>query len=584
MLWSALQVGRSALSASSLATQVVGNNIANAATPGYSRQIVDLAALSDQQWGRSFLGRGVEVSAVRRQVDDALQQRILAGLSGEGAATANQSTLSGLEQLVNSLSDSSLNNQLTKFFNAWSQAANTPAEAGTRALVVQQGKQLVGTLKTLRGNLTDTRLQLDRDLSASVNRASDLLGQVADLNAQIVTAENGQGTGSSGANALRDRRDQLLTEVAKLVDITTIQQPSGAVDVLVGSVPVVLAGQSRGLQLKTEANGSDVRVAVTTVVRPEELSIRSGRVGALLQNRAQTVNATLDTLDRFTGQLIFEVNRLHSQGLSQTPLSTLTGTLPTRTADQALAFGDPANQTFAGLPFKVKSGQFSVRVTNTQTGSSQLVTLNIDADGLDASLQPGFTNDTTLASLVSQINASAPNMTASLTGDGKLKLDAASGYTFSFENDTSGVLAVLGMNTYFTGTSAADVGIRPELETSPGLLALGRQLNGDKSDNASALAITALREASLGSLGGQTLAGFWDGAVQSVATQAGSAKINADAATLVREGLDAQRAAVSGVSIDEESINLINFQRQYQAGARYLSVVNDLTQTLLQLV
>ncbi len=584
MLWSALQVGRSALSASSLATQVVGNNIANAATPGYSRQVVDLAALSDQQWGRYFVGRGVEVASVRRMVDEALQQRIMGGLSGEAYAATDQSLMGGLEQLVNSLSDSSINNQLSKFFDSWSRLANTPGEPGARALVVQQGKQLVGSLRTLRQNLVQTRTQIDSDLATSVNRANDLLSQVAGLNAQIVSAENGQGSGSSGANALRDRRDQLLTEVAKFMDITTIPQPSGAVDVLVGSTPVVLSGQSRGLQLKSEAIGDDIRLAVTTAVRPEELTIRSGRVGALLNNRGEAVDATLDTLDRFAGQLIFQVNRLHSQGGTQSPLTSVTGATPVRSTDYALAFNDPTNQTFAELPFKVQSGQVSIRVKNTQTGASELVTIPIDADGLDAALQPGFTNDTSLESLRDAINASVPNVTASITGDGRLKIDAAPGYTMSFESDTSGVLAVLGMNTYFTGKNAADIGVRAELESSPGLLAVGSAINGNPSDNGTALAITGLRSATLSDLGLQTLGGFWDSAVQSVATRAGGARVNADAATLVREGLEAQREAASGVSIDEESINLINFQRQYQAGARYLSVVNDLTQTLLQLV
>lgn len=593
MLSSSLQVGRSMLNASSLATQVIGNNIANAATPGYSRQVVDLASLTDQHWGRYFVGRGVEVTGIRRMVDEALQQRLLSSVSGEAAAGADLQTLGGLEHLVNSLSDGSVNNQLTAFFNSWSQLANTPGEPGARSLVVQQGKQLAGSLRSLRTSLVDTKAQIDRDLAASVTGANDLLGQIAEVNQQIVLAEQGQGSAASGANALRDRRDTLLTQLAQFVDITTAQQPSGTVDVFIGSTPVVLAGQSRGLQLTRQTVDGSVRVAVSTVVSPEELNIRSGRVGSLLASRGEAVDATIDTLDRLAATVIFEVNRLHSQGYGTAALTTTTGTQGLGSADFGRAFNDPANVTMSGLPFRAQSGQVSIRMTNAQTGSSQLVTIPIDLDGLDASLAPGFGDDTSLQSLVSAINASVPNVTASITGDGKLKVEAAPGYQMTFEEDTSGVLAVLGVNTYFTGTNASNIGVRAELESSPGLLAAGVSVQGIKNDNGAAMGIAGLRDKTIGvpggavgtsGLGGQTLAGFWDGAVQNVATRAGAAKTGADAATLVREGLDAQRAATSGVSIDEESINLINFQRQYQAGARYLSVVNELTQTLLSLV
>ncbi len=140
------------------------------------------------------------------------------------------------------------------------------------------------------------------------------------------------------------------------------------------------------------------------------------------------------------------------------------------------------------------------------------------------------------------------------------------------------------MNTYFTGQDAGDISVRAELDANPGLLASGISTNASLSDNGTALGITALRDKSLGDLGGRSLAGFWDNAVQVVAAGSTAAKTAADATTAVREGLDAQRQAMSGVSIDEEAINLVNFQRQYQASARYISVVNDLTQTLLQLV
>ncbi len=579
-LSAAFQIGRSSLTASQIATQVIGNNIANAATPGYSRQLVDLSALSDQQWGRYFVGRGVEVTDIRRSIDEALQQRLNGSISGEASAATDRQLLSGIEQLTNTISDSSLKKQLTAFYNSWSQLANAPAESGARSLVVQQGKSLASSLRKLKDDLGQTRSQIDQDLATSTNQANNLLDKIAQLNSQIVTAEQGQG----GANGLRDQRDQLVAQLAQFVDITTVQQPSGSLDVLVGSSPVVLAGQSRGIQLKRQAVGDQVEVSVSTIISPEQLTISSGRIGSLLTNRGGIVDSTITQLDTFTSQLIFQVNKLHSQGFGTTPLTSVTGEQAVRTGDQTLAFNDPLNQTFSALPYRATSGSFTVTIKNAQTGSSQSIQVPVDLDGLTSALAPGFADDTSLSSLTAYLNANVPNLNASITGDGKLKLDAASGYQVSFSDDTSGILATLGVNTYFTGTNASDIKVRSVLESQPGLLAAGRISNGQQVDNGITLAISSLSTQAITDLGSQTLGAFWDAAAGAIATQSGAAKTNSIAASTVREGLDAQRSAVSGVSIDEEAINLANYQRQYEASARFISVVNDLSKTLLQLV
>ena len=147
-----------------------------------------------------------------------------------------------------------------------------------------------------------------------------------------------------------------------------------------------------------------------------------------------------------------------------------------------------------------------------------------------------------------------------------------------------GLLATLGVNSYFTGTSAADISVNNEVIASPSLLSAGNVVDGQSNDNGAAMGIVALRDTPLSALNGTTFNGQWDQAVQSIATQTDAAKTTTEAATTVKESLDAQRSAISGVNVDEEAINLITYQRQYQASARFISVVDDLTQTLLGLV
>lgn len=585
---SSLSIARSGLAASQAGIAVTGNNLANASTPGYSRQVMDLVPTFDARQGRFFTGRGVEVAGIRRQVDTALQARLWNAISDQASSQGTLQQLSTLESLVGGLSDNNVSTQLGRFFDSFSELANTPAQAGARSLAIQRGSAFAQYLQQTSQSLNQMRTQTDRDLATLTERANGLLSDIARLNSQIVTAEAGQ----PGANNLRDQREQLVTQLSELMDVSAVEQPNGNLDILVGSTPVVLAGNSRGVQFRvrgvdpsTQPPGAPPAstVAVVTGDNGEALPVSSGRIGALLAQRSGSIDDTLARLDSFTQQLIFQVNRLHSQGEPSKPQTVYTGQLPIRTADNTVAFNDPANQTFAALPFRATSGSFQVTVTDAATGASQTRRITVDLDGLTSSGAAGFADDTSPESLRAALSA-VPNLSASFTSDGRLQVSAAQGFTVSFSEDTSGVLATTGLNTFFTGTSAADVAVRQDLIRDPSLLAVARSTGGSPSANGTALGIAGLRDQGLSALGGATLRGFWEQSVAAVAVATSAARTDAEASTTVRQSLDAQRAAVSGVSVDEEAINLVTYQRQYQASARFITVVDELTQTLLGLL
>lgn len=576
-----LQIGRSALTASQLALQITGNNLANAATPGYSRQIATLAPVRDAVQGGMLLGRGVTVLDVRRQIDFALQTRLWSSISEQAYSGTELDLLSQVEAALNELSNSDLSSEFSAFFSAWSELANTPGTLGTRSLVVQKGQALASFVRRLRADLVGQRAQIDRQIDAQVVRADQLVSEIASLNAAIASAE---GSGSGGtASSLRDQRDALISELSRYVDVSTVEHPNGAVDVLIGSTPVVIGSRSRGLQAVRQAGPDGIEIRVRLRENPQDLAITSGSIGALIQQRDTLVDGTLERLDTITSQLIFEVNRAHSTGYGASPLTSTVGTRTVAAADVNRALNDPANRTFAGLPFRAVNGSFLVTVTDATTGASQTVRIEVDLDGIDASGTPGFGDDSSVASIAVALDA-IPNLDATVNADGTISIRAASGYNFSFSEDSSGVLAVLGINTYFTGETAENIGIRDALVADPGLLSVGAMVNGTPTDNATALAIAGLRDRPLAGLSGLTIAGSWQDTVQSIGARVSSARTRAEATTLVRENLEAQRASISGVSVDEESINMLTFQRQYQGAARFITVVDEMTQTLLSLI
>lgn len=575
-----LQIGRSALSASQLALQVVGNNLANAATPGYSRQVARLTADGggvDASTGYS-LGRGVKVTSVRRQIDTALETRLQDAISREQGAGVDQRVLSQVESIMNELSGTDLSTELGRFFDAFSELANNPTASEVRSIAIEQGASLASFVRALRNDLRTSRDQIDSQLASSTARANDILSEIAGLNVEIATSELGQGS----ANDLRDRRDRLVGELSELLDVSTIESPSGGIDVYVGSTPVILANVSRGLEYYEDPSTGDVTVQVRVTATQEPLSVTSGSIGALLVQRDGAVNRTIDDLDALAANLIFEVNRLHANGRPGTPLTDTRGDLPVLAADQTRAFNDPANTSFSSLIVGPSNGSFRVIITDP-TGAKTTTSIDVDLDGVNALGAPGYGNDTTLTSLTAAINA-VPNLNAQILPGGQLRVYTDAGYDVSFADDTSGILATLGINAYFIGHDAVSIDVREDLRGNPGLLVAGADPSTGRASNAVALGVSQLRREGLAGLDGSSLTDSWRNTVERVGSESASAQVRAQAASLVRENLDAQRAGISGVSVDEESINLITYQRQYQGAARFISVVDEMLQTLLNLV
>ncbi|MGP1347107.1 MAG: flagellar hook-associated protein FlgK [Phycisphaerales bacterium] len=575
-LTASLLIGQTALSASQVALQVAGNNIANAATPGYSRQRVGLSAISGQRVNaNSFVGRGVQLTEIKRIVDPSLIARVRAASATQAAAATDASLLAGVESITNELTGFDLSTQLNTFFNTFSELANTPTQPGTKALAVEQGVAMAQFLRELRGEMVQQRQLVDSQLTQQVAAADALLSQVAALNAAIIGSEGG----SSGQNAgLRDQRDAVLDELAQLMDITVVEESAGSVNVLVDSVPVVLGSESRGLKLVIESGNGQLNASVATrVPQQETIDARSGSIGALLEQRETALIGTISSIDTLTANLIFEVNKAHALGSPGKGLASVLGTVAVGGDDPTLPLNDPDNASIAGLPFKPKNGSFEVTIVDGN-GNTQSHTIFVDLDGINASGEAGYEDDSTLESIVAELNA-IPNLNASITAEGKLSMTTATGYMVSFAKDSSNLMATLGVNSYFTGTDATNIGVRADLAADPSLLSVGFE-----GSNETALALANLRDKPLGTLGGNTMLESWNSTSQGIAVSAASANVRLESLTTVRGSLEAQRQAISGVSMDEESIDLITYQNQYQGAARFISVINELTAALLTLV
>ncbi|MBL9121906.1 MAG: flagellar hook-associated protein FlgK [Phycisphaerae bacterium] len=557
----ALQIGQSALMTSQAAIQVAGNNMANAATPGYHRQVASIVPARDDRVGfNSFVGTGVRLRDIGRVVDTALQSRIRSAISRESGTSIDQRFLSSIESLQNELTDNDLSTRLSEFFNSFSELSNNPNDDAVRSVVLRQASGIAGHINSLRGEYVAVRSEVDRSLAASIEAADGLLGQIAAINAEITQVEQG----AAQANGLRDRRDALVDELSSFLDISTVEQANGALDVFVGSLPIVLAGDSRGIELRTTSNNGETEVQLRISSDGSTLTPEDGSIGALFRQRAETVDPAIDTLDTFTTQFIYQVNKIHSQGQGKAGWTNVTGLVRLASATDAL------NADATEAPFRITNGSFKLHVTNTTTGLRESAQILIDPSTMS------------LTDVVTAINAAGlSNVTASVTSNNSLRLVAAGGYELSFSDDSSGAMAGLGVNALFGGSDASDIELNEIILNNPELLATAK--DHVEGSNGAALDMVALQDLAIADLGNRSLRGYWLAAVNDHAVRTSAANDEADGAGLVRQSLEAQAQAVSGVSVDEEAIDLLSFQRQFQAAARYITVIDEAMQTLLSI-
>ncbi len=563
-----LQVGRSGLLASQSALQVVGQNLANLSTEGYHRQKITLAPERSQEIGPGlFLGRGVKIQSITRVIDEALESRLRSSISDQSASDIRQQLLGRIEAIENEFSGTDLSNSLSEFFNAFSQLSNNPQDVSRRTLLAEQAGSLTGFIRDLDAELGNVQRQTISQTDQTVEAVNDLLTRIANLNTQVAV----QSRGSGGAPGLRDQRDQLLSELSQFLDISTVEQSSGSVDVFVGSLPIVLNNNSRGVELLKETLNGETVTKVVISADKSPLDITSGELGALIQFKEQDIRDAIDALDTLSSQLIFQVNRIHSSGQGLDLVDSVTGA--TAVTDPTVALNDPATD----LTILPTHGSFQMHVVQKSTGQVITTTINIDLDGVNPA------SDTTLNSLAADIDL-ANSVTASVTPDGRLQIDTdTSDFQISFSDDNSDTLAVLGINTFFTGTNAFDIEVNPVLAASPRLIAAAAAgaTGANPGNNNNALAIAALRDQAITELNGLSLTQHWNRHVEDFAVRQAQSRQQFQADTVVREGLATQQQSISGVNADEESIDLIQFQRAFQASARLLTVIDEMLETLI---
>lgn len=560
-LFSTIQQSAGALQAAQIGLQVVGNNIANAHTEGYVRTRLEQSPAAAVRIGDLITGQGVRPTGVRQIFDEALAERLSDATTALAGAESVEKAYLELEEITTDLDNAGLNRQLSLFNNAIHELSTQPNDPSAREFLILQGDALARSIRATHERAVDRQANWNNEIAGFANDINRLTERIAKLNTEIATLEGG-GLSGSDATGLRDQRYQDLQELASFIDINVQELDNGNLSVFVGGDYLVSEGNRREVAsvFNQAAGGQEIRFVQTD----SPLQVRGGKVAGTIEARNTVFGNYLQDLNRLTESLIRTVNDVHSQGQGRVGFDELK-------AEHETDPGVPL--AAAGLPWSPRNGAFEIRVVDNN--GETISTHQIDVKSL------GQVGDSTINSIAAQID-DVEGVSASVSNDGRLQIGSDSPTSqFIFGEDTSGFTSAAGLNTFFKGTSAADVGVSQQLLDNNDLLAISR--GGIGADTETLTSLLDLVDTPSEANGGKSVRGIYEEAIATIGQKISLQKSATDGLRNFQATLESQHLATTGVNIDEEAIKLISYQRAFQASSRVITTASEMLELLVSL-
>lgn len=538
-------IGQSALAAAQAGVSTAGQNIANASTPGYSRQTVIQAATTPQPMGYGYIGQGTQVTEIQRVYNSYLGNQVVAAQTNKSQLDAQYAQI---QQIDNMLADpkTGLSPAIQNYFNSLQDLSVFPADAPARQSVLSNAEALVASFQNVQGRMEDIRQGINQQVSASVQTINQTAQQLVAVNQAIERAQslsNGQ-----PANDLLDQRDKLVQDLSKQIKVTVSQQDNQYSVFIGNGQPLVTGSTSHSLVvLPSATDPTRLEVAYGAPTQKSILSIDNlagGALGGLLEFRSQTLDPIQNSFGRVALALASNMNSQQAQGftLNQTAggnffnlptMSAVSSTQNTGSGVITASLSDASKLTTSDYKLQNAAGVYQlIRVTDNAVIKSS-ATLQ---DVLDASQSEGFSIAMT----------GTPN-----AGDGFLIRPTAG---------VAGAMSLAISNT--SGIAAAS------------------QTNA-AGDNSNLLKMIALQTSKTINTGQDTYQTAYAQLVNQVGSKTHELDVtSASAGTIQAQALTALQN-VSGVNLDEEGANLIRYQQAYQAAGKVLQIAKQMFDSLL---
>ncbi len=639
---SILNLGLTGLNVYQRALETTAHNITNVNTPGFSRQNVVITARPAASTGAGFSGSGVEVDDIRRTYDQHIVEQLRVQTSATKGLEVQGEMAARLQDLYGD-SSAGLSPALQQFFDSVDNSTQDPTSIAARQVMLSDAENLVSRFREMQARIDNLHGDLTTRMKSGVSEMNALAGAIADVNNQLVSGASG---GTHQPNDLLDQRDELLRQLAERIDISTVDNGDGSINVMIGSGhALVMRTEVNELAVARNANDSS---KIDVVIKSAESialgsTITGGEIGGLLGMQS----GFLDAAEREMGRLALAVadgyNKQHQLGMDLS--GRIGGSLFTD-------INDPLLQDARAISNAGNTGNAGLVVAVDDIGALADSDYRLDFDGTDYRLTQlsdetvvstfagfpqtfatqGFSIDMgtgaaaagdsfvirPTAGIVQRMEVQIDDPRAVALADPvrtQSSLDNLGDAQISSEgvSDLAGVPLANAITLTFDqalnqftvsappgGTLAYDPATEngKEFTLSPagfGDLSFslsGAPADGDTftiesnqggvGDNRNGLELGNVRLERPLNGGTVSINEAFGLMLADIGSRSRHLDINYAAQNSMLSQVQAEREAVSGVNLDEEAVNLMRYQQAYEASAQVISVANELFQVLLR--
>lgn len=634
---SVFNVGVTALATAQAGLQTTGHNISNANTPGFHRQQIVQASNVGQFTGAGFLGQGSSVVSVVRLYDQILEGQVLQAQTQSSQLDAYYAQVKQLDNMLAS-PDAGVSPALQGFFNGVQDVATNPASVPSRQAMLSGAQMMVARFQAIDQRFAEIRDGVNSQVVSSVGAINSYAKQIANINQTIATAQGLSGD-KQPANDLLDQRDQLIGELNKIVQVTTVKQFDGSLNVFIGTGQSLVVG-FQSFTLSAVASPEDpakLGVGVSgggSTLLFSNGALKGGTLGGLLAFRDETLDAAQNALGRVAIGLAQTFNDQHKLGMDLN--GSLGGDFFTLAIPQSISnASNTGTATLTPPPSFSNVGLLTTSdyklVATDAVGGFTMTRLSDGAVVTPAS--EGLTISMTAGAVVGDSFLIKPTVngardiavkltdTSAIAAAAPIKTNAALVNTGSGTISAGSVTAVDGTNpladitlTYNSATNDFTVvgGLPATLAYNPAGASYTLTQNGwsidisisgtpsdndsfivssnagGVADNRNALLLAGLQtqntlaKNALG-LGTTSYQGAYSQLVSFVGNKTRQVEVTSKAqASLVSQTQQTQQS-LSGVNLDEEAANLLRYQQAYQAAGKMMQIASTLFDTLLAL-
>ncbi|MBZ9624587.1 flagellar hook-associated protein FlgK [Clostridium sp. FP2] len=575
-LFGTFNVATRGMSAQQKALDVVSHNIANANTEGYSRQRATMETTRpfgmpsmNNEMGPGQLGTGVQISAITRIRDNFLDYQVRTENGTSGLYQGREKFLTGVEGIMNEPSDTGVSTLLTKVFNSWQELSLHPESSNSRTVVAQQSKALTDELNNTYNQLTKLKGNSQDVIKQNVVDVNSMLNQLNVLNQQIISVK----VGGNEPNDLMDRRDLLVDQLSVKFGITIDKKSLGGEDLK----PDDVVGSYNAYLVKTINKDEVSRFSYVSSIKPTG-TIKPGENGEYEvtyykngdmsneKNKA-TLNISLTPeqykeLDQ--GRVLWadkEGNAIDKAGVKLESSADFTN----------LALFKPEKGELKGYMSVQEDIDKYVDQLNSLAKGIALSINALHSGESDATKETGIPNifvNSTKTGADGEIEINAGNISINkVILDDVMKIKVAAGDTPS-ATDGKRALAIASLRDI-----RLDIQSINNTTTRDGFLT--------KTSGLFSLDPVLGVKTIASSVNGMTVSGYFTDIVNRLAVQTQEAKRIVKNHESLLSGLDESRTSISGVSLDEEMANMIQFQHAYQANAKIISTVDELLDVVI---